>query len=88
MSQTSKKADEPERVVHSYHDHADDEEEDNALQSHLTELSLFRPSDQNFTARLHRLLSWSEREGTSHIISWQVCYPKNPPHRFHPLLFA
>ena len=72
MSQAPKKQEEVEKVVHSYHDHANDVEEENTLQSHLTELSLYRPADQNFTARLHRLLSCADREGSAHIISWQV----------------
>jgi HSF-type DNA-binding len=61
----------PEKVQHSYHDHANDEEEESSVQCHLLELSLYRPADQNFTARLHRLLSNADKEGISHIISWQ-----------------
>ncbi|CAB9521448.1 shock factor protein 4 [Seminavis robusta] len=68
---SKKKADEASKVQHSYHDHANDEEEESNLQSHLVEMSLYRPADQNFPARLHRLLTNAEKEGISHIISWQ-----------------
>lgn len=73
MSQSKKKSDakESNKIVHTYHDHANDVEEESALRNHLVELSLYRPADQNFTARLHRLLTCGDSEKISHIISWQ-----------------
>jgi hypothetical protein len=72
MSQKKKNDESDTEKVHpTYHDHANDVEEESSLHGHLVELSLYRPADQNFTARLHRLLSNADKEGISHIISWQ-----------------
>lgn len=62
---------EEEKLCHTYTDHANDVEEESALETELQGMNLCRAANQNFTARLYELLFLASAHGIDHIVSWQ-----------------
>lgn len=59
------------RVVHNYHDHANDPDGDYIAMHEIMRKSGGSFVDQPFPVRLHYMLNEIEKDGLGHIVSWQ-----------------
>jgi HSF-type DNA-binding len=60
------------KVQHSYKDHAHADESKADADSQRRDLKAdYHRSDRNFPVKLHYMLSELEKEGLSHVVSWQ-----------------
>jgi hypothetical protein len=68
-------------VVHNYHDHADDDEDDDSAPG--------RKGSVSFPAKLHAILDQVAADGLGHILSWQPhgrCFKVHKPTEFVELV--
>jgi hypothetical protein len=77
-----------EKVVHSYHDYANETEklaERAENQRYMGEHTQPNPGEENFPVKLHYMLTELETDGMDDIISWQPhgrCFLVRKQHQF------
>lgn len=62
-----------DRVCHNYHDCSNEPDPEPASLGENNGLSGACNVEAHFPVKLHYMLSQVESDGTSHIVSWQVC---------------